>query len=84
MQNAPLGAFCNTFELHKLPFVIKIFVLSIFEWPLKTGFILFVFIENYANLKEIVLCCAMTFELGKINIISSLCFSLILFGLNIV
>ena len=24
--------------LVKLPFVIKIFVLSIFEWPLKTGF----------------------------------------------
>ena len=23
----------------KLPFVIKIFVLSIYEWPLKTGFI---------------------------------------------
>ena len=22
----------------KLPFVIKIFVLSIFDWPLKTGF----------------------------------------------
>ena len=22
----------------KLPFVIKIFILSIFEWPLKTGF----------------------------------------------
>ena len=22
----------------KLPFVIKIFVLSVFEWPLKTGF----------------------------------------------
>ena len=22
----------------KLPFVIKIFVLSIFEWPLKTGY----------------------------------------------
>ena len=22
----------------KLPFVIEIFVLSIFEWPLKTGF----------------------------------------------
>ena len=22
----------------KLPFVIKVFVLSIFEWPLKTGF----------------------------------------------
>ena len=33
-----IGAFCNTFDLHyKLPFVIKIFVLSIFECPLKTG-----------------------------------------------
>ena len=27
--------------LLKLPFVIKIFVLSIFEWPLKTGFTAF-------------------------------------------
>ena len=26
----------------KLPFVIKIFVLSIFEWPLKTGFTVYV------------------------------------------
>ena len=25
-------------ELSKLPFVIKIFVLSIFEWPFYTGF----------------------------------------------
>ena len=25
----------------KLPFVIKIFVLSVFEWPLKTGFTVF-------------------------------------------
>ena len=25
----------------KLPFVIKIFVLSIFDWPLKTGFTVF-------------------------------------------
>ena len=25
----------------KLPFVIKIFVLSIFEWPFKTGFTAF-------------------------------------------
>ena len=38
LQNAPTGAFCNTFVLHELPFVIKIFVLSIFEWPLKAGF----------------------------------------------
>ena len=28
----------------KLPFVIKIFVLSIFEWPLKTGFTVVLFI----------------------------------------
>ena len=27
----------------KLPFVIKIFVLSIFEWPLKTGFTVIAF-----------------------------------------
>ena len=32
------GAFCNTSTFIKLPFVIKTFVLSIFEWPLKTGF----------------------------------------------
>ena len=32
------GAFCNTFDIHNLPFVIKILVLSIFEWSLKTGF----------------------------------------------
>ena len=31
------GAFCNTLDLHKLPSVFKIFILSFFEWPLKTG-----------------------------------------------
>ena len=33
-------AFCNTLDLHYilLPFVFQTFVLSIFEWPLKTGF----------------------------------------------
>ena len=33
-------AFCITFDLHndiKIPFVIYTFILSIFEWPLKTG-----------------------------------------------
>ena len=30
------SAILSTFV--KLPFVFKIFVLSIFEWPLKTGF----------------------------------------------
>ena len=38
LQNAPRGAFCNTLTYIKLPFVIKIFVLSIFEWPFYTGF----------------------------------------------
>ena len=38
LQNAPRGAFCNTFDIIKLPFVIKIFVLSIFEWLFYTGF----------------------------------------------
>ena len=38
LQNAPRehSAILSTFI--KLPFVIKTFVLSIFEWPLKTGF----------------------------------------------
>ena len=33
-------AFCITFDLHndiKIPFVFYTFILSIFEWPLKTG-----------------------------------------------
>ena len=38
LQNAPRehSAMLSTFI--KLPFVFKTFVLSIFEWPLKTGF----------------------------------------------
>ena len=38
LQNAPIehSAILSTFI--KLPFVFKTFVLSIFEWPLKTGF----------------------------------------------
>ena len=41
LQSAPRGehsAILSTFI--KLPFVIKIFVLSIFEWPFYTGFTL--------------------------------------------
>ena len=38
MQNAPRGAFCNTSTFIKLSFVINIFVLSNFEWLLKTSF----------------------------------------------
>ena len=33
----------------KLPFVFKTFVLSIFEWPLKTGFIVILGPEIYSN-----------------------------------
>ena len=38
LQNDPRGAFCNIFGIIRLPFSIKAFVLSIFKWPLKTGF----------------------------------------------
>ena len=34
----PFEAFCNTFRFIKLPFFIKIFVLSIFERLFYTGF----------------------------------------------
>ena len=39
-------AFCNTFNLIKLPFVLKTFVLSIFEWSLKTGFTVQLYNQN--------------------------------------
>ena len=32
------GAFCSTLTCIKLPHGLKTLVLSIFEWPLKTGF----------------------------------------------
>ena len=32
------GAFCNTLTCTKLSSVLETFVLSVFEWPLKTGF----------------------------------------------
>ena len=59
----PRGAFCNTFDLHlynKLPFVIEIFVLSIFEWLLKTGFTVkhFDFISVSAAVASIQVSCA--------------------------
>ena len=40
MQNAPLQGEHSAFLLTsiKLPFVIKIFVLSVFEWPFYSGF----------------------------------------------
>ena len=46
MQNAPRehSAMLSTFI--KLPFVIKTSVLSIFEWPFKTGFTVLLYIES--------------------------------------
>ena len=41
------GAFCNTSTFIKLPFVFKTFVLSIFEWPLKTGFTVYTKISMF-------------------------------------
>ena len=44
MQNVPRGASAIPLTFIKLPFVIKIFALSIFEWPLDyTGFTVFTF-----------------------------------------
>ena len=44
----------------QLQFVIKVFVLSIFKWPLKTGFteVIRVYVpENVCHFKELVLYC---------------------------
>ena len=37
----------------KLSFVIKVFVLSIFEWPLKTGFTLYFDLSQIPNIRQI-------------------------------
>ena len=41
MQNAPIEHSAILLTLIKLPVVFKTFVLSIFDWPLKTGFTVF-------------------------------------------
>ena len=38
----------------KLPFVIKIFVFSIFEWPLKTGFTVFLYGQSVRGQKTLL------------------------------
>ena len=40
------GAFCNTFDLYLVPFVLTIFVVYIFEWPFKAGFTVLLSICN--------------------------------------
>ena len=52
MQNAQTGAFCNIFELYKLPFVIKIFILSIFEWPFYKSFTVLAFTRGVVALTD--------------------------------
>ena len=43
MQNAPREHSAILWTFIKLPFVFKTFVLPIFEWPLKTGFTVYLF-----------------------------------------
>ena len=38
----------------KLPFVIKIFVLSIFEWPLKTNFTVLFFTNTMLIIRAVI------------------------------
>ena len=39
LKNAPLGAFCNTFDLlSEIICIENQFLCSFYEWPLKTGF----------------------------------------------
>ena len=47
LQNAPREHSAILLTFIKLPFVINTFVLSIFEWPLKTGFT--VWLERCGN-----------------------------------
>ena len=39
----------------KLPFVVKIFVLSTFEWPLKTGFTVYFFVFYETIVERLVM-----------------------------
>ena len=49
MQNAPREHSAILLTFIKLPFVFKIFVLSIFEWLLKTGFTVLLSMNRKAN-----------------------------------
>ena len=49
-----------------LPFVIKIFVLSIFEWPLKTGFTVSLNVFSIAECVQYVKLCSVNHYVFKI------------------
>ena len=52
MLQRELSAILSTFI--KLPFVFKIFVLSIFEWPFYTGFTVTVVRKNCLGFGEVI------------------------------
>ena len=76
MQNAPRVAFRDSSILSafiKLPFVIKTFVLSIFEWPLTTGFSVHVqfskqFIIGLSTVRAQLCILCMISSLGQIKL----------------
>ena len=49
LQNAPREHSAILSAFIKLPFVFKTFVLSLFEWPLKTGFTVFNVCDVFIN-----------------------------------
>ena len=56
MPHLEYSAIISTFI--KLPFVIKIFVLSIFEWPFYTGFtVLLIKVGSKPHRGALIVCC---------------------------
>ena len=49
LQNAPREHSAIISTCIKLSFVFKTFVLSIFEWPLKTGFTVYMFVNYFIH-----------------------------------
>ena len=49
MQNAPRDHSEILLTFIKLPYVIKIFVLPIYEWPLKTGFTVVLYFVDFTD-----------------------------------
>ena len=61
------SAILSTFT--KLPFVIKIFVLSVFKWPLKTGFRARpVFLFFYVQYSPFIMLCLRSIEMDHVII----------------
>ena len=45
IEECSLGAFCNTFDLHYAIIGLEFFFF--FEWPLKTGFTVYIKLNGY-------------------------------------